>query len=105
MIHISEAKTCVLDPTGWARQGSGTNRDSRPSVSVLRVIESINKTLRHLTCNPPVTSEGETTTEDIRNGMKEGLTSTYRDVQGVNKCRHKKWIPIEMLDRIQRKEE
>uniref|UniRef100_A0A183L6J0 Secreted protein n=1 Tax=Schistosoma curassoni TaxID=6186 RepID=A0A183L6J0_9TREM len=23
MIHIAEAETCVLDLTGWARQGSG----------------------------------------------------------------------------------
>ncbi|VDP38101.1 unnamed protein product [Schistosoma curassoni] len=45
MIHNSGAETFVLDSTGWARQGSGTNRDSRPSVRGLRVTESIYNTL------------------------------------------------------------
>ncbi|PXX94713.1 hypothetical protein DF185_22905 [Marinifilum breve] len=45
MIHISEAETCVLDSTGWARQGSRTNQNCRPFVRVLRVTDSIYNTL------------------------------------------------------------
>ncbi|VDP50864.1 unnamed protein product [Schistosoma curassoni] len=43
MIHIPEAETCVLDSTGWARQLSRANRDSRSFVRVLRVIDPIDK--------------------------------------------------------------
>ena len=45
MIHNSEAVTCVLDSTGWARQGSRTNQNCRPFVRVLRVTDSIYNTL------------------------------------------------------------
>ncbi|VDP23869.1 unnamed protein product [Schistosoma margrebowiei] len=44
--------------------------------------------------------EEETTMEDNWKGIKEALTSTCQEVLGLKKHHHKKWTPIETLDRI-----
>ncbi|VDP25029.1 unnamed protein product [Schistosoma mattheei] len=45
-------------------------------------------------------NEEKTTMEDSWKGIKEALTSTCQEVEGLEKHLHKEWISIETLDKI-----